>query len=120
MLYKILADLVVIVHFLWILFLIFGAFWGVKYRAVKIFHLSGLVFAFIIQIFDWTCPLTYIEVRLRAKHDPTLTYKGSFIIYYVEKIVYIDLSRTIIIILTAVLCGFTVWIYLVKKANSHR
>lgn len=118
--YKILADLVVLVHFLWILFLIFGAFWGVKYRAVKIFHLSGLVFAFIIQIFDWYCPLTHLEVWLRSKHNPSLTYKGSFIIHYVEKAVYIELSRTVIIILTVLLCGFTAWFYLGKKADSHR
>lgn len=74
MVYRILADLVVLVHFLWILFLIFGAFWGAKHRTARLFHLAGLAFAVVIQAFDWYCPLTYLEVWLRAKHNPTLTY----------------------------------------------
>jgi len=112
MFYKVIADIIVIIHFLWILFLILGALWGVKYKAIKILHLSGLIFAFTIQIFDWYCPLTHLEVWLRSKHNSALTYTGSFIIHYVEKIVYIELSRNLIAILTIFLCGFNVWFYL--------
>ncbi len=115
MLYKILTDSVVLIHFLWIVFLFFGAFWGVKNKVVKIFHLSGLVFAFVIQVFDWYCPLTHLEVWLRSKHDFTLTYTGSFIIHYVEKIVYIELSRTLILFFTLLLCGLNAWFYLRKR-----
>lgn len=113
--YRILADLVVFIHFLWILFLIFGAFWGLKNRTVKIFHFSGLVFAFILQVFDWYCPLTHLEVWLRSKHNPAITYMGSFIIHYVESLVYIELSRNVIIVLTIFLCGINAWFYLRKR-----
>jgi Protein of Unknown function (DUF2784) len=115
MLYKILADIVVLIHFLWILFLFFGAFWGIKNKGVKIFHLSGLAFAFIIQIFDWYCPLTHLEVWLRSKHSPTLTYVASFIIHYVEKIVYIEISRLVVLMFTILLCGLNAWLYLRKR-----
>jgi len=115
MIYKILADSVVLTHFLWIFFLFFGAIWGIKNKAVKIFHVSGLIFAFVIQIFGWYCPLTYLEVWLRSKHDIALTYTGSFIIHNVEKIVYIELSRTLIFFFTLLLCGFNVWFYLRKR-----
>jgi hypothetical protein len=115
MLYKILADIVVLIHFLWILFLFFGAFWGIKNKGVKIFHLSGLAFAFIIQIFDWNCPLTHLEVWLRSKHSPSLTYVGSFIIHYVEKIVYIEISRFVVLMFTILLCGLNAWLYLRKR-----
>lgn len=111
MFYKILADLVVLLHFLWILFLFFGAFWGIKSKVAKIFHLSGLAFAFIIQIFDWYCPLTHLEVWLRSKHSPFLTYAGSFIIHYVEKIVYIEISRFVVFVFTILLCGLNAWLY---------
>ena len=114
MFYKILADSIVVVHFLWIVFLFFGAFWGVKNNVVKIFHLSGLVFAFVIQVFDWNCPLTHLEVWLRSKHDFTLTYTGSFILHYIEEIVYIELSRTLILFFTLLLCGLNAWLYLKK------
>ena len=112
--YKILADIVVLSHFLWILFLFFGAFLG-KGGTLKIFHLSGLSFAFVIQIFDWYCPLTYLEVWLRSKHDPGLIYAGSFIIHYVEGIVYMELSRQFILAFTIFLLGFNIWFYLKKK-----
>ena len=112
--YKILADAVVLIHFLWIVFLFLGALWGRKSRIVKIFHLSGLAFAFIIQIFDWFCPLTHLEFWLRGKHNPDLTHAGSFIIYYVERIVYIEISRYIVLIVTLLLGALNVWIYLRK------
>ncbi len=115
MLYKILADMAVLVHFLWIFFLFLGAFWGVKNRVVKIFHLSGLGFAFVIQVFDWYCPLTHLEVWLRSKHDSTLSYTGSFIIHYMEKVVYIELSRVLVLFFTILLCGLNAWVYLKKR-----
>ena len=114
MLYKILADAVVLIHFLWIVFLFLGALWGRRSRTIKIFHLSGLAFALIIQIFGWFCPLTHLEAWLRAKHNPNLTYAGSFIIYYVERIVYIEISHYIVLIVTLLLGGLNVWIYLRK------
>ncbi len=114
MVYKILADSVVLIHFLWIVFLLTGALWGRRNSLVKIFHLSGLAFALVIQIFGWYCPLTHLEAWLRAKHNPDLTYAGSFIIHYIEKIVYIEISPAIIFLVTLVLGGFNVWIYLRK------
>ncbi len=90
MIFKVLADIVVLIHFLWIVFLIFGAIPGVRYRAVKIVHLTALAFAFVIQVFGWYCPLTHLEVWLRLRYEPGLSYAGSFIIHYVEKFVYLD------------------------------
>jgi hypothetical protein len=54
-------------------------------------------------------------VWLRSKHDFTLTYTGSFIIHYIEKIVYIELSRTLILFFTLLLCGLNAWLYLKKR-----
>ncbi len=114
MLFRILADSIVLIHFLWILFLIFGGIWGIRNTVLKIFHISGLVLAIIIQTLDLYCPLTYLEIWLREKSNPLATYKGSFIIHYVEKAVYIDISHGLIILLTFLLSGFNVWLYLVR------
>ena len=115
MAFKILADIVVLIHFVWILFLFLGGFWGVRNKVVKIFHVSGLFFALLIQIFDWYCPLTHLEVWLRSKHNPAITYTGSFIIHYVEKIVYIEISRSLILIFTVFLVGINLWLYLKRR-----
>jgi hypothetical protein len=115
MFYKIAADGVVLIHFLWILFLIFGVFIGKWRRPVKIFHVAGLGFAVIMQIFGWYCPLTHLELWLRKRQDPSLTYSGSFIIHYVEKLVYIELSPEVIFVLTLVLAGMSAYMYLKKE-----
>lgn len=115
MLYKVLADAVVLLHFLWIVFLLFGALLGARYRAVKYLHIGGMAFALWIQIADWYCPLTHLEVWLRQRHDPTLGYAGSFIVHYVEKIVYIELSRTLVFALTIFLIAFNAWMYLKRR-----
>lgn len=118
MLYKIAADGVVLIHFLWIIFLIFGVFIGRKHRLIKIFHLIGLGFALIMQIFGWYCPLTHLEIWLRKRHDPSLTYSGSFIIHYVEKLIYIELSPAIIFLLTLMLVGMSVYLYFVRHSSE--
>jgi len=118
MIYKIVADSVVFLHLLWILFLVFGAFFGRKNNMVKIFHLSGLLFALLIQIIGGYCPLTHLEVWLRSKHMPDLVYTGSFIIHYIEKIVYIELSRFMILLLTLFLIGLNAWVYLASIFSS--
>ena len=118
MIYKILADSVVLIHFLWILFLLFGVFWGIRNKVVKIFHIFGLVSAFVIQIFDWYCPFTHLEIWLKSQYNPTLTYTGSFITHYVEKIVYIEISRTIVFVFTLFICGFNGWYY-IKRSKKR-
>jgi hypothetical protein len=115
MVYKALADIVVLTHFLWITFLIFGAFLGVRNRAIRIFHISGLFFATIVELSDWYCPLTYMEVWLKSKSEPTAVYTGSFIVHYLEKIIYIETPRYLVIIATVMLCAFNLWAYLSKK-----
>ena len=117
MLYKILADIVVSLHLSWIMFLIFGALSGIKNKGVRIVHISGLVFAVIIQVFGWYCPLTYLEVWLRSKHDPTLSYAGSFIIHYMEKMIYIELPGSLVFFLSILLFGINSWLYLRGRKN---
>ncbi len=120
MIYKILADFVVVIHFLWIVFLFLGAIWGRRYLTIKIFHLSGLAFAIFIQVFNLYCPLTHIEVWLRSKHDPQLAYSGSFIIYYIDKLIYIEVQRYIIFIVTIILCALNILLYFPLLCHSKQ
>jgi hypothetical protein len=111
MLYGVFADIVVLIHFLWIIFLIAGAYWGRKFPRVRIVHITGLGFAIVSQVFGWYCPLTHLEVWLREQHDPTQAYPGSFIAYYAEQLVYITVTPKIIFFLTIVLIGINILIY---------
>jgi hypothetical protein len=115
MICRILADIVVVVHFLWIVFLIFGGLLGTRHRTIRIFHVFGLVFAFVIQVTGWYCPLTDLEVWLRSRQPGGVAYRGSFIIHYIEQLVYVEIPHRGIIVLTVMLCAFNGWLYLRKR-----
>ncbi len=82
---------------------------------MRIFHISGLGFAVLLQIIGWYCPLTYLEIWLRERHDPSVTHRGSFVIHYVEKLVYIDLTREMVFVLTLMLVSVSAYMYLKRK-----
>jgi hypothetical protein len=111
MFYGIFADVVVLAHLLWILFLIGGACWGRTNGMVMLVHVAGLGFAVASQIFGWYCPLTYLEVWLREKQGTARAYPPSFIAHYAEKLVYVDVSPRIIFVSTVILIIVNVWIY---------
>ncbi|MBI5583475.1 MAG: DUF2784 domain-containing protein [Deltaproteobacteria bacterium] len=120
MIYKILADLMVALHLAWIGFLFLGALWGVRSRRVKIFHLSGLGFAVLMQVFDWYCPLTHLEVYLRARHDPATSYAVDFIIQYLEQVVYLQVPHYVVVIGTLLLVGLNFFIYFRPGKSEER
>jgi hypothetical protein len=115
MLYRILADIALLVHFLWIVFLIFGAFLGVRFRAAKVLHIAGLGYALVLNALGWYCPLTHVEIWARTRHDPAIAYTGSFVIHYVEELIYVNLPRSSLLVLTVLLCAFNTWYYLRKR-----
>lgn len=111
MVYRLLADLAVLIHFLWILFLIFGAIWGRRHPAIRVLHLAGLAYAFVLHLFSLVCPLTHVEVYFRALADPRGAYSGSFIIHYVNRLIYIALPPIYLLALTVALCIFNLLVY---------
>ncbi len=108
--YKFLAEIVVAIHFLWIVFLIFGAIPGARWKAVKYLHVSGLAFALFIQTSRSYCPLTRLESFLEVR-DSLAAYSGSFIGHYLDKLVYINAPEWTIISLTWLLCAFNAYVY---------
>ncbi len=120
MIYLVLADIVVLVHTSWTLFLIVGAYWGVRFKWVRIIHLLGLAYAAITIPFDLPCPLTTLELYLRARHGPHPGYPGHFIIHYTSQILHIRLPFYFIEICTFLLCFFIVWLYYGKAALPLR
>jgi hypothetical protein len=120
MLYKVLADMTVLVHLGWVLFLALGALWGRRNRVMKALHVGGLVFAVIMQLMHWYCPLTHLEFWLRSRHDPDLAYPGSFLAHYAEEFIYVELSWEAILSATVILCAVNAWLYLRKPRDRKR
>ena len=129
MLYKILADIIVIVHLFWILFMLIGfllTLCGLFRREFldrwlfRTIHLFGIAYVSLLAIMGKYCPLTLWENTLRAKYDPSLTYPGSFMIHYVERLVYPDINPLIIRIPTTFIAVFTVIVFILRPPRGIR
>ena len=96
MVYKVLADLTVLVHCIWILFILFGVIFVLKRSKIAWVHLGGLFFSLVLNLSGWHCPLTHLENYLNSLHPGPLTYGGSFITHYLEQIVYPGLPEKIV------------------------
>jgi hypothetical protein len=127
MIYRILADLIVMIHFAWILFMLWGFILTLRGFSHKVFfdrwlfrttHLLGIAYVSTLAIMGRYCPLTIWENTLRAKYDSTLTYPGSFMIHYFEKFVYPDVNPLVIQIPTTFIAIFTVVMFLIKPPEK--
>ena len=123
MIYKILADIIVTMHFAWILFMLIGFiftlcgffrkdFWDRwLFRTI---HLFGIVYVSSLAVMRKDCPLTLLENALRTKYNSAMTYPGSFMVYYVEKFVYPEVNLLLILIPTAFIAIFSIIIFIRK------
>jgi hypothetical protein len=121
MIYRIMAEVTLVLHFLWIVFVVVGVIWGRRHLPIAVVHIGGLGFAVFLQVMGWYCPLTYLEVWLRRKQLPGAGYEGSFIAHYLEKVIYPDVSMRLIFILTLLLCMLNAFVYgsrFVKRRSS--
>lgn len=128
MIYEVLADIIVVMHFAWILFILTGfiltitGFWWKKFFDKWLFrtiHLGCVLYLSILDIMGGKpCPLTIWENILRAKYDPNLTYPGSFIAHYIGKLVYPDINPSILLISYIFIYVFTIIIFIVKPPSN--
>ena len=81
------ADLLVILHLLFILFAVFGGWLAVKWRWLLFLHLPAAAWAALIEFQGWICPLTPLEQRLRQTAGQS-SYQEGFVEHYVVPIIY--------------------------------
>jgi hypothetical protein len=105
---SLLADLVVLFHLLWIFFLIFGAILAVRRPWLKGLHIAALAYSVALQVFHWTCPLTYVEIWLRGQ---TGSYEGGFLAHYAERLIYLPLRRELVLTATIVIVALSLVLY---------
>jgi len=85
--YLLLADLVLVVHLLFVIFVLFGGLLVIKWRWLAWLHVPALAWGIYIEFSHAICPLTPLEIRLRelAGADP---YEGGFIAHYIVPLIY--------------------------------
>ena len=119
MLYRALADAVVILHLIFILFVLaggLGVLWNKRFLWV---HLPALMWGVMIEFTGWICPLTHLEKIFLAKSG-LYPYHSAFVEQYILPAVYPDfLTRTIQILLGLGVLTVNVLIYW-KVFTYHR
>ncbi len=85
--WRALADLVVTLHFGFVLFVAAGGILVLRDRRVAWFHLPAAVWGAAIEFGGWTCPLTPLEKSLRAAGHAA-GYAGGFIEHYIIAVLY--------------------------------
>jgi uncharacterized membrane protein YhhN len=87
MLYGLVADLVVIVHLGFILFVAVGGLLAWRWPRLYWAHVPAVVYAAAIVTIGFDCPLTPLEKyfrRLAGQH----AYTGGFVNHYLANVVY--------------------------------
>lgn len=87
MIERIVADLIVVVHFGFILFVGLGAFLSLRWKRAAWLHVPAAIWGAAIEFRHGVCPLTPLEQRLRAAAGDA-GYSGSFIEHYLLPIIY--------------------------------
>ena len=85
--YSYLADLVLLVHFVFIVFVVLGGVLAFKWPWVVYAHLPAAIWGALIEFAGWICPLTPLENSLRRRAGES-AYEGGFVAHYLEPIVY--------------------------------
>jgi len=87
MLAKVSADLLVAVHFAFIVFVVLGGFLVLKWKKVAILHIPCVLWGVLIEFSGWICPLTPLERYFREAAGGK-AYSGGFIDHYIMPLIY--------------------------------
>ncbi len=85
--YKILADLVVVMHVGFILFAVAGGFLVLRWKRCAWIHIPAVLWAALIEFAGWVCPLTPLENWLREQGG-AVSYETGFIDRHILPVLY--------------------------------
>jgi hypothetical protein len=102
MLYKPFADLVLLLHLAFVVFVVIGGTAVLRWPRLAWVHLPAVVWAVLIEYAGWICPLTPLENALREAGGEA-AYAGGFVEHYVVPVLYpTGLTRAVQIVLGSV------------------
>ena len=85
--YKAAADLVVVIHLLFIGFVVGGVFLAWRWPRIVWVHIPVVIYGALVEFAGFTCPLTLLENNLRRRAGQA-GYHDGFIAHYLVKVIY--------------------------------
>lgn len=117
-----LADLVLVVHFTFLAFVVVGGMLVLRWPKLAWLHLPAVIWGALIEFFGWICPLTPLENDLRHRAGEA-GYTGGFIAHYVTRVLYPDgLTRGVQVVLGLLVLALNAAIYgtMLARARHNR
>jgi hypothetical protein len=121
MLARLLADLVVLVHFAFLLFVVLGGVLVLRWPKLAWIHVPAAIWGVLIEFTGWICPLTPLEVALRHRAGEA-AYTGGFVAHYVMGVMYPEgLTRGVQFVLGAAVLALNAAVYgtLIARGRRH-
>ncbi|HEX6627330.1 MAG TPA: DUF2784 domain-containing protein [Gemmatimonadaceae bacterium] len=87
MIYRVLADLVLVLHLGFVLFVVLGGLAVVRWPWLAWVHIPAAVWGVLIEYSGWICPLTPLENSFRIRGGEA-GYSGGFIQHYIQPLLY--------------------------------
>ena len=87
MIYSLLADLLMVLHVVFIGFVLLGALLVLKRPRVVWLHLPSCFWGITVEFTGWICPLTPLEIEFRLKAGEE-GYSSSFVAEYLLPLIY--------------------------------
>ena len=122
MFFLILAELIVLIHFAFVVFVVLGGLLSLKWSRAMYVHIPAALWGAIIEFQGWVCPLTPWEQQLRRLAGGE-GYSGDFIAYYLLPVLYPgSLTREIQVLLGLLVIAINLVIYswLLMKSRRDR
>ena len=118
MLFRLIADTLVVAHLCFILFVVVGGFLAWRWRKIAWVHLPVACWGVLIEFSGWVCPLTPLENHFRQLAGE-VGYDGGFIEHYVIPVIYpahlaVE-TQTVIGIVVLLLTCFAYSVYFIRK-----
>ena len=118
--YEIAANITLIVHFIFILFVLFGALLFFVTTKIIFIHIPAFIWGSYIELTHSTCPLTYLENWFLHKANMT-TYSEGFIKNYLMPTVYpTNLTKDLQIYLgiTLIVVNMIIYGFIINKLKK--
>jgi len=105
------ADVIALVHFGFLAFVMFGVLLGRTHRWWRIAHIAAMMYGVLIEVFYWPCPLTYLEQYLRRQAGQG-QFDEPFIAHYLNQLIYIEAPQWAMIPAALAVLGTNCGLYL--------
>ncbi len=119
MIWRALADAVLVAHLAFILFVVLGGLLVLRWPRLAWLHLPVVLWGAAIEFFGWICPLTPLEKWLRVAGGES-GYPGGFIAHYLLPLIYpAGLTRNVQLVLGSLVMSVNLVVYVALWRRSR-